>query len=43
MSKIFLKYLKDQGGLSAVLSYLEFLCTECCETKEAATHFPFED
>lgn len=43
MSKIFLKYLKDQGGLSAVLQYLEFLCTECCETKEAATHFPAED
>ena len=36
MSKVFLKYLKDQGGLNAVLTYLEFLCTECCETKESA-------
>ena len=36
MSKVFLNYLKEQGGLGAVLSYIEFLCTECCETKEAA-------
>ena len=30
MSNPFLKYLKIHGGLSAVLCYLEFLCTQCC-------------
>lgn len=43
MSKVFLKYLKDQGGLNAVLTYLEFLCTECCETKESAALFSSEE
>ena len=37
MSKVFLNFLKEQGGLGAVLSYIEFLCTECCETKESAS------
>ena len=35
MSQPFLKYLKIHGGLAAVILYLEFLCTECCQSRAA--------